>query len=86
MIPLLQHKVIVLSGVGPGLGRALGEQAALMGADLVLVSRTERRLEKMAAVVREYGRGAPGGKNDITDGETPKRQNRRRAGREKEEN
>ncbi len=67
MIPLLQDKVIVLSGVGPGLGRALGEQAALMGADLVLASRTERRLEKMAATVREHGRRALVVPTDITD-------------------
>ncbi len=67
MIPLLEDKVIVLSGVGPGLGRALGEQAALMGADLVLVSRTEARLEKMAAVVREHGRRALVVPTDITD-------------------
>ena len=67
MIPLLEDKVVVLSGVGPGLGRALGEQAALMGADLVLVSRTERRLEKMAAVVREHGRRALVVPTDITD-------------------
>ena len=53
---LLQDKVIVLSGVGPGLGRSLGEEAAKLGADLVLVSRTEKRLEKMAAVVRDLGR------------------------------
>ncbi|WP_322937199.1 SDR family oxidoreductase [Nocardioides bizhenqiangii] len=73
MIPLLQDKVIVLSGVGPGLGRALGEQAALMGADLVLVSRTERRLEKMAAVVREHGRRALVVPTDITDEDSRKR-------------
>lgn len=64
---ILQDKVVVLSGVGPGLGRALGEQAALMGADLVLASRTERRLEKMAAVVREHGRAALVVATDITD-------------------
>ncbi|WP_067440336.1 SDR family oxidoreductase [Nocardioides jensenii] len=64
---LLQDKVIVLSGVGPGLGRALGEEAAQMGADLVLVSRTEKRLEKMAAVVREHGRRALVVPTDITD-------------------
>lgn len=64
---LLEDKVIVLSGVGPGLGRALGEEAARMGADLVLVSRTERRLEKMAAVVRELGREALVVPTDITD-------------------
>jgi NAD(P)-dependent dehydrogenase (short-subunit alcohol dehydrogenase family) len=67
VIPLLTDKVVVLSGVGPGLGRALGEQAALMGADLVLASRTERRLEKMAAVVREHGRRALVVPTDIND-------------------
>ena len=63
---ILRDKVVVLSGVGPGLGRALGEQAALLGADLVLASRTERRLEKMAAVVREHGRRALVVPADIT--------------------
>lgn len=65
--PLLKDKVIVLSGVGPGLGRALGEEAAKMGADLVLVSRTEKRLEKMAEVVRGHGRRALVVPTDITD-------------------
>ncbi|MDP3969860.1 MAG: SDR family oxidoreductase [Nocardioides sp.] len=66
-VPLLQDKVLVLSGVGPGLGRALGEEAAKMGADLVLVSRTEKRLEKMAEVVRSHGRRALVVPTDITD-------------------
>ena len=66
---LLQDKVVVLSGVGPGLGRSLGEEAARMGADLVLVSRTERRLEKMAEVVRSHGRRALVVPTDITDEE-----------------
>ena len=66
-VPLLKDKVIVLSGVGPGLGRALGEEAARMGADLVLVSRTERRLEKMADVVRSHGRRALVVPTDITE-------------------
>ncbi len=64
---LLQDKVVVLSGVGPGLGRALGEEAARMGADLVLVSRTERRLHKMAEVVRSHGRRALVVPTDVTD-------------------
>ena len=66
-LPLLADKVVVLSGVGPGLGRALGEEAARMGADLVLVSRTASRLEKMADVVRSYGRRALVVPTDITD-------------------
>ncbi|MCW2797077.1 SDR family oxidoreductase [Nocardioides sp.] len=69
-VPLLQDKVIVLSGVGPGLGRSLGEEAARMGADLVLVSRTEKRLEKMAEIVRSYGRRALVVPTDITDEES----------------
>ncbi|WP_206051664.1 SDR family oxidoreductase [Nocardioides ferulae] len=66
-LPLLTDKVVVLSGVGPGLGRSLGEEAAKMGADLVLVSRTERRLEKMAEVVRAHGRRALVVPTDIND-------------------
>ena len=68
-VPLLKDKVVVLSGVGPGLGRALGAEAARMGADLVLVSRTERRLQKMAEVVEGYGRKALVVPTDITDEE-----------------
>jgi NAD(P)-dependent dehydrogenase (short-subunit alcohol dehydrogenase family) len=64
---LLQDKVVVLSGVGPGLGRSLGEVCAAQGADLVLVSRTEKRLEKAAEVVRSYGRRALPVPTDITD-------------------
>ncbi|QIG46124.1 SDR family oxidoreductase [Nocardioides anomalus] len=64
---MLRDKVVVLSGVGPGLGRALGAEAARMGADLVLVSRTERRLQKMAEVVEGHGRRALVVPTDITD-------------------
>jgi NAD(P)-dependent dehydrogenase (short-subunit alcohol dehydrogenase family) len=64
---LLQDKVIVLSGVGPGLGRALGEQAAVLGAELVLASRTQRRLDRMAEVVRSHGRRALVVPTDIND-------------------
>jgi NAD(P)-dependent dehydrogenase (short-subunit alcohol dehydrogenase family) len=70
---LLQDKVIVLSGVGPGLGRAFGEEAAKLGADLVLVSRTEKRLQKMADVVRSHGRRALVVPTDINDEEARQR-------------
>jgi NAD(P)-dependent dehydrogenase (short-subunit alcohol dehydrogenase family) len=66
-VPLLQDKVVVVSGVGPGLGRALVEEAARMGADLVLVSRTQQRLETMAEVVASHGRKALIVPTDITD-------------------
>ena len=70
---LLQDKVVVLSGVGPGLGRSLGEEAARLGADLVLVSRTRKRLDKMAEVVRSHGRRALVVPTDINDGEACER-------------
>ena len=70
---LLQDKVVVLSGVGPGLGRALGEEVARMGADLVLASRTAKRLDKMAEVVRSHGRRALVVPTDITDEEARQR-------------
>ncbi len=66
---LLEGKVVVLSGVGPGLGRSLGEEAAKLGADLVLVSRTQKRLDKMAEVVRSHGRRALVVPTDINDEE-----------------
>lgn len=66
---LLQDKVIVLSGVGPGLGRSLGEEAAKLGAHLVLASRTQKRLDKMAEVVRSHGRRALVVPTDINDEE-----------------
>lgn len=55
---LLKDKVVVVSGVGPGLGRAIAEQAAKAGADLVLASRTESRLREVAKDVEEMGRRA----------------------------
>ncbi len=64
---LLQDKVVVLSGVGPGLGRSLGEEAARQGAHLVLASRTRKRLDKMAEVVRSHGRRALVVPTDIDD-------------------
>lgn len=66
---ILKDKVVVLSGVGPGLGRALGEEAARQGAHLVLASRTERRLGKMAATVEELGGRALVVPTDINDEE-----------------
>ncbi len=64
---LLQDKVVVLSGVGPGLGRALGDEAARQGADLVLASRTQKRLDAMADVVRSHGRRALVVPTDVDD-------------------
>ena len=55
---LLQDKVAIVNGVGPGLGRALCVEMAKQGADVVLAARTESRLEEVAAEVRGAGRRA----------------------------
>jgi NAD(P)-dependent dehydrogenase (short-subunit alcohol dehydrogenase family) len=52
---MLQDKVVVVSGVGPGLGRSIALQAARAGADLVLAARTEARLDEVAAEVKDLG-------------------------------
>ncbi|MFL6106998.1 MAG: SDR family oxidoreductase [Marmoricola sp.] len=65
--PVLKGKVVVISGIGPGLGRSLAIEAARMGADLVLASRTEARLEELAKEVTEYGVRAVTVVTDVTD-------------------
>ena len=65
--PLLRGKVIVISGIGPGLGRALAEEAAKMGADLVIASRTESRLLEVQAELEGYGGKVVSVVADVTD-------------------
>jgi len=65
--PVLAGKVIVISGIGPGLGLSLAVEAAKMGADLVLASRTEARLNEVAEIVRRIGVKAVTVVTDVTD-------------------
>lgn len=67
---LLRDKVVVISGVGPGLGRTLALRCASHGADVVLAARTRERLEKVAAEVEGAGRRALVVPADITDDES----------------
>jgi NAD(P)-dependent dehydrogenase (short-subunit alcohol dehydrogenase family) len=64
---LLDGKVVVVSGVGPGLGAAIAAGSARAGADVVLAARTEKRLEKVAGAIRDDGRQALVVPTDITD-------------------
>jgi NAD(P)-dependent dehydrogenase (short-subunit alcohol dehydrogenase family) len=63
---LLQDKVVVVSGVGPGLGRAVALRSARMGADVVLAARTESRLVEVAKEVADLGRRAVTVATDIS--------------------
>jgi NAD(P)-dependent dehydrogenase (short-subunit alcohol dehydrogenase family) len=55
---LLEDRVVVVSGIGPGVGQALAVRAAREGAHLVLAARTASALEAVAAEVRALGREA----------------------------
>ncbi|MEU6584355.1 SDR family oxidoreductase [Nocardia sp. NPDC046763] len=67
MAGLLQDKVVVVSGVGPGLGRSIAVRSARAGADVVLVARTEAKLAQVAREVTTLGRRAVTVAADITD-------------------
>ena len=53
---LLQDKVVIISGIGPGLGRSIAIRSAEQGADVVLAARTASRLEEVAKEVTAPGR------------------------------
>lgn len=67
--PDCSNKVVVISGVGPGLGTTLARRCAENGADLVLAARTVERLEDVAKEVTALGRRALAVGTDITDEE-----------------
>ena len=64
---MMRDKVVVVSGVGPGLGRELALRFAGAGADVVLAARTPERLAEVAAEVEKTGRRALPVPTDITD-------------------
>ena len=50
----LKNKVALVSGAGKGLGRACAIALAEAGANLVLISRTKKDLERVLKTVRKY--------------------------------
>jgi NAD(P)-dependent dehydrogenase (short-subunit alcohol dehydrogenase family) len=70
---LLRDTVVVVSGVGPGLGRSIALQSARAGADVVLAARTASRLDEVAKEVTALGRRGLAVPTDITDGDSAAR-------------
>jgi len=64
---LLADRVIVVSGVGPGLGRGLALGCARAGADVVLAARTGSRLAGVAKEIAQLDRRALPVETDVTD-------------------
>lgn len=67
MTGMLKRKVVVISGVGPGLGTTLAHRCARDGADLVLAARTAERLDEVAQQINDTGHQALAVCTDITD-------------------
>ena len=66
---LLEGKVAIVSGIGPGMGRDIALALAREGADVALGARREKGLVKVAAEVEELGRRAVWAQTDITSTE-----------------
>jgi NAD(P)-dependent dehydrogenase (short-subunit alcohol dehydrogenase family) len=63
---LLRDKVIVISGVGPGLGQTLAKMAAQEGAAVVLGARSQDFLDAVATEIRDAGGKAIALSTDVT--------------------
>ena len=64
---LLEDRIVLVSGIGPGVGAEVALAAAREGADVVLAARSAAMLEETAAGVRARGRRAVAVPTDVTD-------------------
>lgn len=65
----LSEKVVIVSGIGPGLGRSIAEACARAGASVVVAARSAGRVQELAGELAAHGAPALGIVADITDAE-----------------
>lgn len=70
---MLEGKVAIVSGVGPGLGQATAAVLAREGATVVLVARDRDRLDEVRREITEAGGRAVSWPTDITDADAVER-------------
>ena len=66
---LLEDRVAIVSGIGPGMGRDVSLALAREGADVVLAARTQASLDAVAGEIRALGRRAVACPTDIAERE-----------------
>jgi len=64
---LLKDKVVIVSGVGPGMGQAMARSAASEGASVILAARNEAFLEEVRADIAASGGRAIAIACDVAD-------------------
>jgi NAD(P)-dependent dehydrogenase (short-subunit alcohol dehydrogenase family) len=64
---LLENKVIVVSGVGPGMGRALAKLAAAEGAQVAMGARNSEFLKSVAEEIHQAGGQVVWRSTDVTN-------------------
>lgn len=67
---LLENRVAVITGIGPGLGREIAVQFAQHGAKLAIGARSTDMLDKVAAEIRDAGHEVIAQRTDLTDRES----------------
>ena len=63
----LDGKIVIMTGAGRGLGRAMALDLAEAGAELVAAARTQEQIEETAELIRATGRRGIAVQVDITD-------------------
>ncbi len=64
---LLDNRITIVSGIGPGMGYDISIACARQGADLVLLGRTPDKLDALAKDIRALGRRALPVATDVAD-------------------